>query len=646
MFRQKGQIRAIVRNVYPCVENGKYAIKKVQGELVNVWANVLADGHDVIQASLQYRHVSEKKWTEVSARIVSEDRWHASFSVAKLGSYYYRFTGWVDYPLYWQYGISKKADGEVDIAVELMEGNEFLNFLLKKTKADEKKYVQQCLKAFANADDRDAAIKLAKSERLRALFLRYPNQPFVELSDSYRVQVEREKAVFSTWYEFFPRSSSAQANTHGTFSDCIKLLPRVAEFGFDTLCFPPVHPIGYTNRKGKNNTTTASADDVGSCWGIGSPEGGHKDIHPLLGTTKDFEMLIKEAKKLGIEIAMDFALQATPNHPWVQKHPDWFKQRPDSSIQFAENPTQKHQDIYAIYFETEDWEAMWVEFLNILFYWIRKGIKLFRVDNPHTKPFIFWEWIIAAVKEKYPEVLFLSEAFSRPKVMEELGKLGFSQSYTYYTWRNNKHELVEYVNELTTGIMSEIYRPVFWPNTPSVLPFALQNSSKHIYYTRYFMAATLSSNVGVYGPVYELMINEGINGKEEYLNSEKFEIGTWNWEERNSITHLYTVVNHTRKKVKALQRTNNITFLQIDNDQLLAYLKVGTDGSKVVCVVSLDGNHSQAAQLQLHPEQLGKNYHDAIELTDVLANTVYTWHGQSHFIQLHPDKPCHLFVIK
>jgi starch synthase (maltosyl-transferring) len=646
MFRQKGQIRAIIRNVYPCVENGKYAIKRVQNEEVNVWADVFADGHDVIRASIQYRHSSEKKWHEVPAFEIDQDRWHAKFIVAKIGTYYYRFTGWADYALYWQYGIAKKADAGLDVSIELLEAEPFLSFLLKKTKTDEKKYVQLCINTFTDESKRDEAIKLAKSAKLTALFQKYPNQPFVEYSDPYRLEVEREKAVFSTWYEFFPRSSSNKQNAHGTLKDCIKLLPRVAEFGFDTLYFPPIHPIGYINRKGKNNTTSAGADDVGSCWGIGSTEGGHTDIHPQLGTIKDFESLVKEAKKLGIEIAMDFALQATPDHPWVEQHPTWFKQRPDGTIQYAENPPKKYQDIYPIYFETEDWENMWVEFLNILFFWIKKGIRVFRVDNPHTKPFIFWEWIIAAVKEKHPEVIFLSEAFSRPKVMEELGKLGFSQSYTYYTWRNNKHEIIEYVNELTNGLMSETYRPNFWPNTPDILPFALQNKSTHIYYTRYFMAATLSSNVGVYGPVYELMVNEAINGKEEYFNSEKFEIGHWDWKERNTITQLYTIVNKTRREVKALQRTNNITFLQIDNDQLLAYLKVGTDGSKVICVVSLDGHHPQASQLHLHPSQIGKEYHDAIELTDALTGNSYTWHGHSHFIQLSPEQPCHLFIIK
>ncbi|WP_306642556.1 alpha-1,4-glucan--maltose-1-phosphate maltosyltransferase [Sanyastnella coralliicola] len=640
----QGQVRTVVRDVWPTIESGRYAIKRVVGETVTVWADVFADGHDIVRAAIQYKHQSERKWREVPARLDNADRWTGTFTVEKQGWYSYRVAGWADSALYWQYGITKKADAGVDVTVELMEGIEFMSFLQKKTKGEEKAFVQECKKAFSDKENIDHAISLAKSERLTALFEAYPNRPFVAYNEGeLRIYVDREKAAFSTWYEFFPRSAGKKG--HGTFKDCINLLPRIEEFGFDTVYLPPVHPIGITNRKGKNNTTTAEAGDVGSCWGIGAKEGGHTDLHPELGSLKDFKKLIKEAKKRGIEIAMDYALQATPDHPWVKSNPEWFKQRPDGSIQYAENPPKKYQDIYPIWFETEDWKAMWQEFLDVLLFWIDQGINVFRVDNPHTKPFRFWEWIIDEVKKKHPDVLFLSEAFARPAVMQELGRLGFTMSYTYFTWRNSKEEIIEYMNELTTGATSESFRPNFWPNTPDILPFPLQNANEHQYVTRYFLAATLSSNVGVYGPVYELMVNTGLPGKEEYLDSEKFQVSHWDWDMRTPVTQVYTVVNHARKAQRALQRTNNIRFIDVDNDQLLAYLKTGDDGSKVLCVVSLDGHHAQAGQVRLNPGDIGKEGHEAIELHDLRDDHRYTWHGDSHFVMLEPSAPYHLFVL-
>jgi starch synthase (maltosyl-transferring) len=646
MNQLSGQNRTVVRDVYPTIDEGRYAIKRVVGEEVNVWADVFADGHDSVMAAVQFKHQSERRWKEVPATSIGEDRWHAKFTVDKLGEYSYRVLGWVDYALYWQYGLAKKADAGVNVSVELQEGLEYIQYLKTQCNKSEEKWLTKVNDAFVDETRRNEAIQQARSDKMSALLAKYPYRPFISTSTAYRITVEREKAVFSTWYEFFPRSSSTKKGKHGTFKDCIELLPRVAEFGFDTLYFPPVHPIGYINRKGKNNNTTALEGDVGSCWGIGSLEGGHTDIHPDLGTLADFKKLIKEAEKLGIEIAMDYALQATPDHPWVKQHPDWFKQRPDGSIQYAENPPKKYQDIYPIYFETADWKNMWGEFRAILLFWIKQGIRVFRVDNPHTKPYGFWEWVIAEVRKQHPDIVFLSEAFSRPKVMHELAKAGFSQSYTYFTWRNTKQELMEYMNQLTQGPMSESFRPNFWPNTPDILPYALQNQTEHIYLIRYFLAATLSSNCGVYGPVYELMQNAALPGKEEYKDSEKFQVSQWNWDERNAITHLYTVVNNARKTYKALQRTNNITFCDIANDQLLAYLKKGTDGSTILCVVNLDGQYPQAGQLRLHPDQLDKQYHEAINLKDLITGKTYTWHGDSHFVQLYPTNPIHLFVIE
>lgn len=641
-----GQARAVVRDMYPFIDGGAYSIKRVVDEEVKAWCDVFADGHDTVQAALQFRHESAKTWSETRAFPIGSDRWEASFKVEKQGSYAYQFIGWVDYALNWQEGIIKKIAHGIQVKSELLEGISYLETLKEAAPRKEHSFIEECVTCFGEDAHYERATLLAGSSRLKRLFEKYPNRPFVTKSAQQgAVYVDREKAAFSTWYEFFPRSSSSKPGVHGTFKDCIKLLPRVAELGFDTLYFPPVHPIGEVNRKGKNNTTEAKDGDVGSCWGIGSKDGGHMDVHPELGTLEDFKKLVKTAKKLNIEVAMDFALQAAPDHPWVKEHPSWFKHRPDGTIQYAENPPKKYQDIYPIYFESEDWKEMWKSFLEILLFWIEQGIHVFRVDNPHTKPFQFWEWIIAEVKKKHPDVLFLAEAFSRPSVMQELAKLGFTQSYTYYTWRNSKAEIIEYMNELTQGPTSETFRPNFWPNTPDILPFALQNPSESTYITRYFMAATLSGNCGVYGPVYELMQHHALSGKEEYLDSEKFEFSHWDWSVRNAVTDCFQRVNLARRKYKALQRTNNLSFVDVSNENLLAYLKTGSDGSQVLCVVNLDPVNQQAGQLHFHPSLVGKRFDDSLKLTDLMTDAEYEWRGDSHFVQLSPDAPCHLFVI-
>jgi starch synthase (maltosyl-transferring) len=642
-----GQVRTIIRNVYPDIEGGRFAIKRVVGEAVNVWADVLADGHDIVCASLLYRYGADGSWKETRAVPIGDDRWHATFNVDRAGTWYYRFTGWTDRALYWQYGLAKKADAGLDVRVELLEGLEFIDHLEKISEEGEKAFLKQCTTAFRNAKDQSAGIALGRSPELKALFEKYPHRPFQAFSDhEYAVCVDREKAAFSTWYEFFPRSASRTKGKHGNFKDCIDLLPRIAALGFDTLYFPPIHPIGRVNRKGKNNSPVAGNGDVGSCWGIGAKEGGHKDILPELGTLDEFRDLVRAAAEFGIEIAMDYALQAAPDHPWVKENPQWFRQRQDGSIQYAENPPKKYQDIYPINFETPDWENMWEHFRDVLLFWIDQGVSIFRVDNPHTKPFGFWAWMIERVKEKHPDVLFLSEAFSRPAVMYELGRAGFTQSYTYFTWRNTKQELEDYLGELTTGPVSETFRPNFWPNTPDILPFPLQHAEESVFMIRYFLAATLSSNCGVYGPVYELMVSEPVDGKEEYLHSEKYEIGHWDWDTSNKVTDVYRKVNAARKKYRALQRTNNIEFLHISSEQMIAYLKTGDDGSKVVSVVSLDPSNRTSAILHLHPDQLGCSWEDGMAIRDVMSGRKYNWYGEAHHIELEPSAPFHLFVLE
>ena len=455
------------------------------------------------------------------------------------------------------------------------------------TRADQK----QIVKIVAQMRDEskyDLAVNTVLSKEFHHFIDAYPNlENATEYSRELKVYVDREKAGFSSWYCFFPRSASQVEGKHGTFKDCEALLPRIAEMGFDVLYFPPIHPIGHNFRKGKNNTVNALPGDDGVPYAIGSEDGGHKAILKDLGTLADFKHLVKEAATHGLEIALDFAIQCSPDHPYVKQHPKWFKWRPDGTVQYAENPPKKYQDILPINYENDDWQNLWKELKSILDYWCEQGIRIFRVDNPHTKSFNFWEWCIAEVQKKYPGTIFLSEAFTKPKVMKQLAKLGYTQSYTYFTWRNSKHELVEYVTELTQTEMKDYYRPNFWPNTHDINPYSLQSGMESSFIARCFMVGTLSSNYGIFGPVYELMYHDTYPGKEEYLNSEKYEVRHWDWTRRNKLTDVITKLNAARKVNPALQTTNNIQFCEIHNDMLLAYYKRAGD-NHILCVVNLD----------------------------------------------------------
>jgi starch synthase (maltosyl-transferring) len=417
--------------------------------------------------------------------------------------------------------------------------------------------------------------------------------------------------------------------------------------GFDTLYFPPIHPIGELNRKGINNATNANPADVGSPWGIGSQHGGHKSIHPQLGTLDDFKSLVKAAEQLGIEVAMDFALQAAPDHPYVKDFPQWFKWRPDGTVQYAENPPKKYQDILPIYFESSDWKNLWTELLNCALFWVEEcNIKIFRVDNPHTKPFYFWGWLITEVKKKHPDVLFLAEAFTRPKIMNQLAKQGFTQSYSYFTWRNTKAELQEYVTELTTTEQQEFFRPNFWPNTPDINPFALQGANESMHLQKYFLAATLSSSVGLYGPVFEFMASEAISGKEEYRDSEKYQIRHWDWNKENKITTLIATINQIRNEQPALQQTNNIVFCETDHDQIMAYYKYDDiQENEILMIASLDAHYTKQALVRLPLKALGSKHKHGITVTDLITGNSYIWDKEWNFVELHPALPFHLFKI-
>ncbi|GAA4268823.1 alpha-1,4-glucan--maltose-1-phosphate maltosyltransferase [Hyunsoonleella aestuarii] len=642
----KDQRRVVIDYVSPSVNCGKFYIKRVVNELVNVEAHILADGHDVLSASVLYRHESDKSWSEIRMNLVSNDEWQATFKVEKQGYYSYKVQAWVDYALNWRHGLIRKIDDGQHVVSELLEGADYVQAVSRRVKGKDKAYLLHLHNIFKNENDYGEAITEATSDKLFQLFFNNPIKFLDQTSPEYKVYVDRKKARFSTWYEFFPRSTSEKEGVHGTFKDCERLLPRVKNMGFDVVYLPPINPIGEVNRKGKNNTTEAVVGDVGSTWGIGSKHGGHKDIHPQLGSLDDFKSLIQRAKDNDLEIAMDYALQAAPDHPWVKEHPKWFKWRPDGTVQYAENPPKKYQDILPIYWESEDYKALWSECLDILLYWIDCGIKIFRVDNPHTKPFNFWNWIIKNVKASHPDVIFLAEAFTAPKVMQQLAKQGYAQSYTYFTWRNSKHELIEYINELTQSELKEYMQPNFWPNTPDINPYHLQgaNESKHI--QRYALAATLSSCIGIYGPVFEYMLSDSLLGKEEYLNSEKFQITHYDWTIQNKLITIIAKINYIRNHNEALQQTNNIKFCHVENNNLLAFYKWNDDRTnEIFVVISLDAYNSQQGTVQLPLYELGIHPGHNLEMHDLITDSRYNWYNEWSFVELHPTLPFHIFKI-
>lgn len=642
--------RVIIENVRPQIENGQFFIKRVPGESVDVVADIFGDGHDYIRVALLYRHDGEKQWTEVPMESEANDVWKASFKVKKKGIYHYKLEGWIDHLLNWHKGFLKKQEAGQDMRVELKIGAHYLQETAKqfsKTKASELNNLAQQL---AKEDAYDEAVQLVIGEAFAQVVEDSPMKQFETVYDkNLRVRVGWEKELFSTWYEIFPRSTSEQAGRHGTFKDCERLLPRIQEMGFDVLYFPPIHPIGKLNRKGKNNSTDAGPDEPGSPWAIGSDEGGHKAIHPELGTLEDYKRLLKKAKEHGMDIAFDLAFQCAPDHPYIKEHPDWFLWRPDGTIAYAENPPKKYQDIVPINFESADWKKLWEELKSVIIYWCEAGVRIFRVDNPHTKPFRFWEWVIAEVQKDYPDTIFLAEAFTRPKVMAELAKGGFSQSYTYFTWRTTKREMEEYITELTQTELREYFRPNFWPNTPDILAFEMMNAGPNTFAKRLLLAATLSSNYGMYGPSYEFLENTpNTNGKEEYFNSEKYEVRHYDWNYRNRLTDLITRLNHIRKEQPALQSTWNIQFTRTDNEQLMSYVKYTDDRSNIIwCIASFDVDYRQAGFIEVPKQLLGIDRNVNLKVTDLLTGEVYHWFNEWNFVEINPDYyPGHVLLVE
>lgn len=638
-----GTSRVVIENVQPCVDCGRYPIKRTVGERVNVTADIFADGHDNVRAEVLYKKATDKTWSTAAMHQQGNDAWSGFFTVTEKVPYVFTVRAWVDHLETWYDGIKKKIAAQVNVRVELLEGS----MLLLEAPESKKKEIQKIAGQFKDEAKYAESLDLVMGDEFAELVKRNPIRKFETVyPDEVNVTVEHVKARFSTWYELFPRSASLTGK-HGTFADVIKLLPRIEAMGFDVLYLPPIHPIGKVNRKGKNNNVRSVKGEPGSPWAIGSGEGGHKAIHPELGTLEEYKELIVKAKEQGIDVAMDLAFQCAPDHPYVKEHPQWFKQRPDGSIQYAENPPKKYQDIYPFNFECDDWQNLWNELLSVVLYWIDQGVTIFRVDNPHTKPFRFWQWLIGEVNKQHADIIFLSEAFTRPKVMASLAKLGFTQSYTYFTWRVSRNELVEYMNELVHGPSRNYFRPNFWPNTPDILPYHLQHQGDTAFIIRFVLAATLSSNYGIYGPPFEFCESNPIPGKEEYLDSEKFEIKQYDWKKTTRMTDIITIVNKARREHPALQTTWNIHFCASGNDNLLAYLKVTDDlADCMLVVVNFDQHGRQSGYIQLPKEVLRLSNGINIKLHDLITNEHYTWTQEWNYVELDPHKlPFHLLHL-
>jgi starch synthase (maltosyl-transferring) len=690
----EGRSRVVIEAVEPAIDCGRHAAKRIVGDIVRVTAAIYSDGHDHVAARLLYKRADETAWQYAAFRELGNDLWEANFTAESIGAWKFTVQAWVDHFDTWVHDLHKRIDAQdqvaaipqgpggpeqnegvnpadenvvaaedlpgkgsqrtastlkppSDVALALRSGAELLDQASARARAEDMRMLKgsaSSLRYLAerNSDFYDFPLSLDTIQ----LALKYPDLSFAATySLELPLWVDRERARFSSWYEFFPRSAGAPGQ-HGTLRDVIARLPEVAKMGFDIVYLPPIHPIGTAYRKGKNNSVTAEPGDVGSPWAIGNFDGGHKAILRDLGTFTDFAALIEAASKHDIEIALDIAFQCAPDHPWVKDHPEWFRKRPDGTIQYAENPPKKYQDIYPINFESSDWRALWQELYSVFAFWVDKGVRVFRVDNPHTKALPFWEWCIAEVRKAHPEVIFLAEAFTRPHVMYGLAKLGYTQSYTYFSWRTEKVELTEYMTEINTAPVNEFFRGNLWPNTPDILPEFLQTGGRAAFAQRVILAATLGSSYGIYGPSYELCDHLPAKpGSEEYLDSEKYQLRTWDRNDPQSLAPLITTLNQIRKAHPALQRNEHLHFHRIENDKLIAYSKrVGND--TILTIVNLDPYNTQIGMTDLDLAELDLPLAGTYEVVDLLTGDIFTWQGSRNYVELHPETmPAHILLL-
>ncbi|HET6205498.1 MAG TPA: alpha-1,4-glucan--maltose-1-phosphate maltosyltransferase [Terracidiphilus sp.] len=702
MKPSNGRSRVVIEEITPQVDGGRQPVCRVIGDEVVVTAAVFGDGHDHIGAQLLYRRATDRNWRSMPMTPLGNDVWTGAFSVDKLGGWRYTVVGWVDHFLTWEHELRKRlaaqgdpaqavasiepeltpvpdtsggwtvvtALGDQNIPLAFRTGAILLNHASQRARgADAKRLAAAALSLEEKARRNDPFYDYPLDETILELMTRYPDHGFAtQFEPEMPLWVDRERARFSAWYELFPRSASPVPGRHGTFADVEQQLPEIAAMGFDILYMPPIHPIGRAFRKGPENSTISNPGDPGSPWAIGDrsvapdpsdpnrlkeDDGGHKSIHPELGTYADFDHLVAATRAHGMEIALDIAFQCSPDHPWVTQHPTWFNIRPDGSIQYAENPPKKYQDIYPLNFESPDWRSLWEELYSVFEFWIKRGVRVFRVDNPHTKAFPFWEWCLRALRNKYPETIYLAEAFTRPHVMYRLAKVGYTQSYTYFTWRNTKPELQTYLEEITRPPVSDFFRPNFWPNTPDILHKSLQDGGRPAFMFRLILAATLAANYGIYGPAYELCENAparpapGKTESEEYLMSEKYEIRQRDRNAPGSLVPLITRINQIRRANRALQSNDSLRFHAIDNPNLLAYSKSTPDfRNTILVIVNLDPYNQHSGWTDLDLGRLGLAPGQSFDVEDLLNDAIYTWNGRRNYVALRPGvQAAHIFRI-
>jgi starch synthase (maltosyl-transferring) len=639
----------VIENLQPLIDGGRYPIKRIVGEDLVVEADIFKDGHDVVAAILKWRVLGKREWRETPMNFVDNDRWRGVCTLYDEAIHEYTVEAWTDTFRSWQAEFAKKFKAGISgLRSEALEGAALVEAAAKRARdrADRKRLLEFSQQISTGANSEIHAI--AQSGELEVLMATYPDRGAAAQYDpTLRVVVDRPAALIGAWYEFFPRSAEGQGDRGSTFRDCLPRVDDAKAMGFDVIYFPPIHPIGHTNRKGRNNSVTYEAGDPGVPWAIGGEAGGHKAVEPSLGTLEDFDWLQKEVRKRGMEIALDFALNCSPDHPYVKEHPAWFYKRPDGTIKYAENPPKKYEDIYPLNFRCESWRDLWAEMKSIVLFWAERGVRIFRVDNPHTKPVAFWEYLIRGVREKYPDTIFLSEAFTRPKMMKALAKAGFNQSYTYFTWRNSKRELIEYFTELTQTEMSEYFRPNLWPNTPDILPFVLQEGGRPAFMIRVALAATLSPLYGIYSG-YELCENEALPGREEYLDSEKYQYKKRDWNAPGNIKNWIARLNKIRKENRALQLYTNLRFHEAENDAILFYSKMTAARDNIILVVvNLDPHRKQNSFVYVPIESFGQIESDVYQVQDLLSGATYTWRGRRNYVELDPEiQPAHIFLVR
>jgi starch synthase (maltosyl-transferring) len=636
----RGDVRAVwIANVWPELDGGRFPVKRVVGETFEVGADILREGHEALAAVLKFRTVKDTSWREVPMELVDNDRWAGRFVLEENTRYLYTLEAYPDPYRTWAADLRKRLAAGMDVASELLEGATLLRAVLARAPGADRARLEERLVEIDHAPTAARRATLLLDEETAELVARYPDRGSATPYDrELEVVVDRPLAGFGAWYEMFPRSQGRTPGRHGTFKDCLDRLPDIAAMGFDVLYLPPIHPIGLSFRKGQNNHPTAGPDDPGSPWAIGNEHGGHKSVEPALGSLEDFRELVRTARAAGIEVALDYALQCSPDHPYVREHPEWFYRRPDGTIKYAENPPKKYQDIYPLNFYCRDREALWEELRSIVLFWMEQGVRIFRVDNPHTKPIPFWTWLIREVQSVAPDVIFLAEAFTRPKLMQALAKVGFTQSYTYFTWRNFKDELIAYLTELTTTEMAEYFRGNFFTNTPDILPPILQQGGPAAFRMRLVLAATLSSTYGIYSG-YELGEHAALPGTEEYQDSEKYEIKVRDWDAPGHIKDYIARINHIRRGHPSLHETRNLRFYPSDDDSILFFGKRSMAGDDVIWVaVNLDPFEAHEASLELPMVELGLPPEGRVEVHELITDQRQLWRGPVHSLRLDPGR--------